>query len=64
MYLNVEKSVSEIRDTKRVISIGIIDGEERFLGFEHGLPLLMKWMALKVWGLPSICLLDIASNFI
>ena len=47
-YLNVGKSVSEIHDTKRVISIGIIDGKERFLGFEHGLPLLMKWMALKV----------------
>ena len=63
-YLNVGKSVSEIRDTKRVISIGIIDGEERFLGFEHGLPLLMKWMALKIWGLPSICSLDTASDFI
>ena len=63
-YLNVGKRVSEIRDTKRVILIGIIDGEERFLGFEYGLPLLMKWMALKVRGLPLICSLDIASDFI
>ena len=47
-YLNVGKSVSEICVSKRVISIGIIDGEERFLGSEHGLPLLMKWMALNV----------------
>nr|POF05166.1 hypothetical protein CFP56_05766 [Quercus suber] len=46
-YLNVGKSVSDIRDTKRVISIGILDGEDRFFGFEHGFPLLMKWMALK-----------------
>ena len=45
-YLKVGKSVSDIRDTKRVI--GVLDGEERFFGFEHGLPLLMKWMALRV----------------
>ena len=47
-----------------MILIGIIDGEERFLGFEYGLPLLMKWMALKVWGLPVIGSLDTASDFI
>ena len=47
-----------------MISIGILDGEERFFGFEHGLPLLMKWMALKVWGLSTIDSLDTASNFI
>ena len=44
--------------------IGNPDGEDRFLGFKHGLPLLMKWMALKVWGLPMIGSLDTASDFI
>ena len=34
------------------------NGELQFLGFEDGLPLLMKWMGLKVWNLPSITLLD------
>ena len=47
-----------------MISIGILDGEERFFGFEHGLPLLMEWLALKVWGVPTIGSLDIASDFI
>lgn len=47
-----------------MILIEIFDGEERFLGFEHGLPLLIKWLALKVWGLPSICSLDTAYDFI
>ena len=47
-----------------MISLGIIDGEERFFGFEHGLPLLMKWMALKVWGLLAIDSLDTMSDFI
>ena len=47
-----------------MISLGIVDGEERFFGFEHGLPLLMKWMALKVWGLSTIDLLDTTSDFI
>ena len=47
-----------------MISLGIVDGEERFFGFEHGLPLLMKWMALKVWGLPTIDSLDTTFDFI
>lgn len=38
------------------------DGEDRFLGFEHGLPSLMKWMALKVWSLPAIGSLDTAAD--
>ena len=63
-YVNVGKSVSDIRDTKRVISLGIVDGEERFFRFEHGLPLLMRWMALKVWGLLAIDSLDTAFDFI
>ena len=63
-YLNVGKSESDICDPKRVILIGNFDGEDRFFGFEHGLPLLMKWMALKVWGLPVIGSLDTASDFI
>ena len=41
-YVNVGKSVSDIHDTKRVISLGIVDGEERFFWFDYGLPLLMK----------------------
>ena len=47
-----------------MISLGIVDGEERFFGFEHDLPLLMKWMSLKVWGLPAIDSLDTTSDFI
>ena len=47
-----------------MISLGIVDSEEKFFGFEHGLPLLMKWMALKVWGLPTIDSLDITFDFI
>nr|POF23166.1 hypothetical protein CFP56_70946 [Quercus suber] len=39
------------------------DGELQFLGFEAGLPLLMKWMGLKVWNLPSITLLDDGGHF-
>ena len=63
-YVNIGKGVSDIHDTKRMISLGIVDGEDRFFGFEHGLPLLMKWMALKVWGLPAIDSLDTSSDFI
>nr|POE83761.1 hypothetical protein CFP56_06082 [Quercus suber] len=63
-YINFGKSVSDIRDTKRVILLGIVDGEERFFRLDHGLPLLMKWMALKVWGLLAIDSLDTASDFI
>ena len=47
-----------------MISIGILDGEERFFEFKRGLPLLIKWMALKVWGLPVIGSLDTAFDFI
>ena len=39
------------------------NGELQFLGFEDGLPLLMKWMGLKVWNLPSITLLDDGAHF-
>nr|POE69350.1 hypothetical protein CFP56_08605 [Quercus suber] len=39
------------------------NGELQFLGFEDGLPLLMKWMGLKVWNLPSIALLDDGAHF-
>ena len=63
-YVNIGKSVSDICDTKRVILLGIVDGVERFFRFEYGLPLLKKWMALKVWGLPTIDSLDTASDFI
>ena len=40
-----------------------LDGKLQFLGFEDGLPLLMKWMGLKVWKLPSITLLDDGGHF-
>ena len=40
-YLKVGKSVSDIHDTKKVISIRVVDSEERFFRFEHGIPLLM-----------------------
>jgi len=63
-YVNIGKSVSDIRDTKRVISLGIVNGEERFFEFKHGLPLSMKWMALKVWGFLAIDSLDTTSDFI
>ena len=39
------------------------NGELQFLGFEDGLPLLMKWMGLKVWNLPLITLLDDRAHF-
>ena len=39
------------------------NGELQFLGFEDGLPLLMKWMGLKMWNLPSITLLDDGTHF-
>ena len=63
-YLKVGKSISDIHDIKKVISIGVVDSEERFFRFKHGIPLLMKWMALKVWALLAIDSLDIASNLI
>nr|POE66931.1 hypothetical protein CFP56_49511 [Quercus suber] len=58
------ESISEIGKTKRVILTGNLDGEDRFLGFEHDLPLLMKWMALKVCSLPAIGSLDTVADFI
>ena len=39
------------------------NGEIQFLGFEDGLPLLMKWMGLNVWNLPLITLLDDGAHF-
>ena len=39
------------------------NGELQFLSFEDDLPLLMKWMGLKVWNLPSITLLDDGAHF-
>lgn len=47
-----------------MILTGNPNGEDRFLGFEHDLPLLMKWMALKVCSLPAIGSLDTIANFI
>ena len=38
-------------------------GELQFLGFENGLPLLMKWTGLKVWNLLSITLPNDGAHF-
>nr|POE53773.1 hypothetical protein CFP56_76938 [Quercus suber] len=63
-YINIGKSIGEICRTKRVILIDNPDGEDWFFGFKHGLPLLMKWMTLKVRSLPVISSLDTISDFI
>ena len=63
-YINRGKSIGEIRRTKRMILIDNPHGEDRFFGFKHNLPLLMKWMALKVRDLPVIGSLDTVFDFI
>nr|POE96571.1 hypothetical protein CFP56_44573 [Quercus suber] len=62
-YVDVSKDVGDIKVSNWVIGSAGPDGELRFLGFEDGLPLLMKWMRLKVWNLPSITLLDNGGHF-
>ncbi|XP_065619786.1 uncharacterized protein LOC136063385 [Quercus suber] len=63
-YINIGKSIGEICRTKRVILIDNPDGEDWFFGFKHSLPLLMKWMTLKVRSFPVISSLDTISDFI
>nr|POF26998.1 hypothetical protein CFP56_40364 [Quercus suber] len=49
--------------TNWVVEATSPNGELQFLGFKDGLPLLMKWMGLKVWNLLSITLLDDGAHF-
>ena len=62
-YAGVGKDVGDVKASNWVIGPAGPDGELQFLGFEDGLPLLMKWMGLKVWNLPSITLLDDGGHF-
>ena len=55
--------VGDVKASSWVIRLAGHDGELQFLGFKNGLPLLMKWMGLKVWNLPSITLLDDGGHF-
>ena len=57
-YVNVGKDVGDVKMANWVVRAARPNGELQFLGFEDGLPLLIKWMGLKVWNLPSITLLD------
>ena len=62
-YVDVGKDISDVKASNWVIGPTGPDGELQFLGFKNGLPLLMKWMGLKVWNLPSITLLDDGCHF-
>ena len=62
-YTEVSKDVGDVKTSNWVIGPTGLDGELQFLGFEDGLPLLRKWMGLKVWNLPSITLLDDGGHF-
>nr|POF27001.1 hypothetical protein CFP56_40367 [Quercus suber] len=62
-YFDVGKDVGDVKVTNWVVRAVGPNGELQFLGFEDGLPLLMKWMGLKVWNFPSITLLDDGAHF-
>ena len=62
-YVDVSKDIGDVKASNWVIGPAGPDGELQFLGFKNGLPLLMKWMGLKVWNLPSITLLDDGCHF-
>ena len=62
-YIDVGKDVGDVKVTNWVVGAAGPNSELQFLGFEDGLPLLMKWMGLKVWNLPSITLLDDGAHF-
>ena len=62
-YVDVSKDVGDGKATNWVVRVAGPNGELQFLGFENGLPLLMKWMGLKVWNLPSITLLNDEAHF-
>ncbi|KAK7855529.1 hypothetical protein CFP56_027326 [Quercus suber] len=50
-YINVGKDVGDVKMANWVVRAVGPNGELQFLSFEDGLPLLMKWMGLKVKGL-------------
>ena len=62
-YVDVGNDVGDVKASNWVIGPASPDGELQFLGFENGLPLLVKWMGLKVWNLLSITLLDDGGHF-
>ena len=62
-YVDVGNDVGDVKASNWVIGPASPDGKLQFLGFENGLPLLMKWMGLKVWNLSSITLLDDGCHF-
>ena len=62
-YIDVGKDVGDVKATNWVVRAAGLNGVLQFLGFEDGLPLLMKWMGLKVWNLPLITLLDDETHF-
>nr|POF22431.1 hypothetical protein CFP56_74740 [Quercus suber] len=49
-YVNVGKDVGDVKMANWVVQAAGPNGELQFLGFEDGLPLLMKWMGLKNLG--------------
>nr|POE96266.1 hypothetical protein CFP56_54051 [Quercus suber] len=62
-YIDVGKDVGNVKMANWVVQATGPNGELQFLGFEDGLPLLMKWMGSKVWILPLITLLDDGAHF-
>ena len=62
-YVDIGKDVGDVKMANWVVRAARPNGELQFLGFENGLPLLMKWMGLKFWNLPSITLLDDGAHF-
>ena len=47
-YADIGKDVGDVKMANWVVQDAGPSGELQFLGFEDGLPLLMKWMGLKV----------------
>ena len=62
-YVDVGKDVSDVKMANWVVQAAGPNGELQFLGFEDALPLLIKWMGLKVWNIPLITLLDDGAHF-
>ena len=62
-YVDIGKDIGDVKMANWVIRATGPNGELQFLGFEDGLPFLIKWMGLKVCNLPSITLLDDRAHF-
>ena len=62
-YVDIGKDIGDVKMANWVIRATRPNGELQFLGFEDGLPFLIKWMGLKVCNLPSITLLDDRAHF-